>query len=312
VLTAFWSSIGGKLADRFAALSAPALVFWFGGLLAWTFGHGGIHALNQPASWLSHKSALTQAVAVLVILLGVAASGLVVGRLTTPVLRLLEGYWPAKPARLIKMRDRLIEKAQQKATDDEGKWQALTKQTQPPATATPQQLADIARLDLARHRRPDQPNLFMPTRIGNILRAAETRPRGRYGLDAVATWPQLWLALPDSTRQEIGSARQALDGSVAASIWGILFFVFIPWTILALPVGLAAFAIAVTVWVPARAEAFGDLVDAAYDIHRTVLYQQLRWPLPTDPRDEVAQGKLLTNYLLAGSDDPTPKFTSQS
>jgi hypothetical protein len=308
VLTAFWSSISGKLADRFVALSAPALVFWLGGLLAWSYGHGGIHALNEPASWLSGKSTLTQAVTLLVIIFGVSASGLVVSRLTTPVLRLLEGYWPTRPARLTRMRNARITKTQKKAAAEDKEWQALTDQIQPPATPTPQQLASIARLDRASHRRPDQPNLFMPTRIGNILRAAETRPRGRYGLDAVATWPQLWLVLPDSTRQELLSARQALDSSVAASIWGILFCVFIPWTWVALPIGLAVSAIAVTIWVPARAEVFGDLVDAAYDMHRIALYQQLRWPLPTDPQDELVQGKLITTYLQVGSNDPTPTF----
>ena len=52
-----------------------------------------------------------------------------------------------------------------------------------------------------------------------------------------------------------------------------------------------------------------DRAEAAFDMHRTALYQQLRWPLPTDPANEQAQGKLITTYLQLGSDEPTPKFT---
>jgi hypothetical protein len=309
VLTAFWSSISGKLADRFVALSAPALVFWLGGLLTWSAGHGGIHVLSGPAGWLAGKSAFTQAAALLVVVSGVAASGLVVSRLTTPVLRFLEGYWPARPARLTQIRNALITRLQDRARSQDEAWQELAPQVLPPATPTPDQLARFARLSRGIRRRPAARQLFMPTRIGNLLRAAETRPYAKYGLDSVAVWPRLWLVLPDTTRQELAAARASLDSAVAASIWGILFCVFACWTLYALPVGLAVAATAVLLWVPARTEVFGDLVEAAFDMHRTSLYQQLRWPLPANPADEQAQGKLVTAYLQLGSDDRAPTFT---
>jgi hypothetical protein len=271
VLTAFWSSIGGKLADRFIALSGPALVFWLGGLLAWSYGHGGMHALTVPAGWLDRKSALTEAIVLLIIIFGIIASGLVVSRFTRPVLQLLEGYWPSRPARLKGIRSNRISRLQRKAKDQEDEWNALMHQIEPPATATPEQLASIAQLARARSRRPLTPELFMPTTIGNLLRASETWPYFKYGLDGTAAWPRLWLVLPDTTRQELAAARTALDSAVAASIWGVLFLVFIPWTWLALPVGLAVAASAVILWVPARAEVFGDLVGSAYDMHRTAL-----------------------------------------
>ncbi len=196
MLTPFWSSISGKLADRFVALSAPALVFWLGGLLAWSYGHGGIHELTRPATWLGQKSAFTQAVVLVVILAGVAASGLVVSRITMPVLRLLEGYWPVRPARLTRIRNALITGLQEKAATQDAAWQAQAPQVLPPAMPTPEQLARFARLSRAMRRRPLAPYLFMPTRLGNLLRAAETRPFVKYGLDSVVVWPRLWLVLP--------------------------------------------------------------------------------------------------------------------
>jgi hypothetical protein len=312
MLTAFWNSVGGKLTDRLAALSAPALVFWLGGLLAWSYGHGGIHRLIVPATWLGRQSTPAQVAILLVIGFGIAASGLVVSRLTTPMLRLLEGYWPGKPARLTTLRNNLITRLQNKAEADERAWQELAPRVLPPATPTPEELAQFARLSRAIYRRPSATDQFMPTRVGNLLRAAETRPYAKYGLDAVAVWSRLWLVLPETTRQELVSARAALDSAVAASIWGILLCVFSPWTLYALVVGLLVAVLAVIMWVPARAEVFGDLLEAAFDMHRTALYEKLRWPLPTSPADEQSQGQLITIYLQLGSDDPTPKFTPPS
>jgi len=44
-----------------------------------------------------------------------------------------------------------------------------------------------------------------------VLRAAEDRPRDRYGLDPVVCWPHLWLTLEKETQQELASSRKELD-----------------------------------------------------------------------------------------------------
>jgi hypothetical protein len=139
---------------------------------------------------------------------------------------------------------------------------------------------------------------------------AESRPVGKYGLDAVVVWPHLWLVLPETTRQELGTARQALDSAARAFLWGLLFLAFTPWTPLAAPVGLAVAAAALYRSVPAAARVFADLVEAAFDLHRTALYQHMRWPLPANPQHERAEGKQLTTYLWRGLDAPSPQFTT--
>jgi hypothetical protein len=60
---------------------------------------------------------------------------------------------------------------------------------------------------------------------------------------------------------------------------------------------------------PGRAQLFGDLIEAAYDLHRTALYHRLRWPLPADPEQEHSHGQQLTAYLWRGSHAPAPTFT---
>src|SRR5512135_664139 len=95
MLDAFWKAVGGKLADRWAAVSVPALVFWLGGLAAWTYHRGGLHTLSTQTRWLGRQTTAVQVVVILIVLLAVAASAVLVNQLATPVLRLLEGYWPA-------------------------------------------------------------------------------------------------------------------------------------------------------------------------------------------------------------------------
>jgi hypothetical protein len=220
------------------------------------------------------------------------------------MLQLLEGYWPTWLAWL---RRPLLARVQQRATAEDAAWQQLAPDVlDHPATATPEQIAAFAYLDQRRRRRPQAANRYLPTHIGNILRAAETWPIDKYGLDAVVVWPRLWLLLPDSTRQELQAARTSLDNAVTAAIWGLLFCIFAVWMPLAIPIGLVAATAAIRFWAPTRAEIFGDLLESVYDLHRIALYQQLRWPLPANPKQEHAQGEQLTSYLWRGSNDPAP------
>jgi len=85
----------------------------------------------------------------------------------------------------------------------------------------------------------------------------------------------------------------------------VAFTPLAPWALATLAIAAAAIA-----WlVPSRAEVFADLVEGAYDLYRSSLYQQLRWPLPANPADEHRIGQELTRYLVRGSDKPYPEYT---
>jgi hypothetical protein len=306
-VASFWGSISEKLADRWAAVSVPALVFWMGGLLAWVIGHGGFHALKVPADWLGKQSAPTQLACILLVLLGVAASGVVVARLTMPVLQLMEGYWPRF---LDAVRKPLANRARLRAESINREFQAVAGPVLsgdlPP---TPEQQASFNELS-QRWRRYPGPGRYQPTRVGNTLRAGESRPADKYGLDAVVLWPHLWLLLPDSTRSELTAARSSLDSAANAFIWGVLFLVFTVWTPWAAVAALVVAVMAYQFWVPNRAEVFADLVEAAFDLYRLALYRQLRWPLPDNPDDERVKGGELTAYLMRGTSGTSPSFSS--
>jgi hypothetical protein len=304
VLAAFWEAAGGKLADRWAAVSIPALIFWLGGLAAWTYHRGGLHTLTAQA-WLEGQTSTVQVAVIVTALLGVAASGILIERAATPVLRLLEGYWPSWTGPL---RRRLTKRLADRAAAEAPAWQQAHARLQA-ANPTAEDLAAYARLERRRRRRPATAAYFLPTPIGNILRAAERRPVDKYGLDTIEVWPHLWLLLPEDTRNELRAARASLDAGVVTATLGILFCAFTPFTWLAVPIGLAVTTIAVTIVIPARAQVFGELIEAAYDLHRGAVYRQLRWPLPANPEQEHHAGAQLTTYLRRGSDSVTPTFT---
>ncbi|MFB7949287.1 hypothetical protein ACFC6L_30725 [Kitasatospora phosalacinea] len=299
MIEAFWSQAGGKLADRWAALSSSALVFWTGLVLVQVAAHGRGPTFDAVDRLLAHHGTATQVLVLLAGLLAVAASGVVVQHLTAPALRLAEGYWPT-PLRPV--RDRRLARVGRRHGKREERWQELSPAVQD-GTATRHQLDEYARLEAWLRRHPDREADFMPTRVGNTLRAAETRPTDRYGVGVVTLWPHLWAVLPDARRQDVAAARLALDNAVAACLWAVLFVPAsapIAWWA---PFPAAAVAVAAWAsWIPARAAVFADLVEACYDLHRLDLYGALGVPAPANRQQERAAGAALTRSVLRGAD----------
>jgi hypothetical protein len=308
MLDKFWEAAGEKLADRWASTSVPAIIFWLGGLLCWISGHGGASDLRKLADWAARQSAPVQLVILITALLGVAASGVIVQRLAVVGLRLIEGYWPPLAGRLSRWRTGRIAA---KAENLEGKFQDLAGPVLESKSATAAQRAEFTEIDQQLRRIPADGD-YLPTKTGNILRAGERRPAEKYGLDAVVVWPRLWLLLPADTRSELSQARSALDSAVASLIWGLLFIGFTVLAWWALPVAVVVVLAMYLYWIPDRAGVFADLLESAFDIHRSLLYRSQRWPLPENPRDEHASGEQITSYLMRGLDGATPTFTSDT
>lgn len=303
-----WDAVLKKVPEQWVTAAAPAAVFWAGAMLAWATGDW--LRVEMVLGWLNGQTTTVHLILSIVALVVVAASVLIVRRTTTPVLRFLEGYWPGRLDGLANRRRDSLSRA--KAADEED-WQHLKRDLDAQdlenlGEPTARQRAQLALLEHRRRHRPVLDGELLPTRIGNIMRAAETRPGHRYGLNAVVIWPRLWLVLPEAVRAELSNARASLDATVATVLWATAFAVLTPWAWWAGPVGIAVAVAAVKWWVPTRAETLADLIEATYDLYRWEVYLQLRWPLPTDPADEVACGKALTQYLVRGSRQTYPKF----
>jgi hypothetical protein len=346
MLSAFWSGLGGEFARQWVArILTPAFAFWAGGLTAvWWHSHGRAvrtrgwsHELSATAAWLHQLPGLAQGIAVAAGLLLVGVSALAAERLTQPLLRLLEGYWwPRWPrgwlisyrrwrygrwdARVTRLATR--QRIGTLTPEEFFELEELEKAVPPP---DPARLAELRRCradgldarmtgqlgrDQGRLRMmPRQRALGMPTRLGDILRAAERRPADKYGLDAVACWPALWLLLPAEAKTELIQARSALDNAARTWLWGALFVVWTPWTWLALAVAVVVPLVAYYIGVLTAAAAFGDLTATAFDLYRFLLYDGLHLPRPASQDLERRQdGPQVTRLLWAGLDVPGPQY----
>jgi hypothetical protein len=228
-------------------------------------------------------------------LLILTASSALVERLQLPVLRVLEGYWP-RPLHWLQI---AMARRKRKHVDKlEERWQALAQI--PSEKRTPWQQAEFVRLDARLATFPLDPRRMMPTRLGNIMRAAEDHAYVRYGLSADVCWPRLWLALPPETQETLSHARQKLDTAVHLFIWGLLFVVWAVWAWWVIVVALITVVVAYVSTLQAAA-VYGELLRSVFDLYRFDLYEQLKWPLPETVGSEIAAGKRLTEYLFRGT-----------
>jgi hypothetical protein len=153
----------------------------------------------------------------------------------------------------------------------------------------------------------------MPSQLGNLLRAAERRPIEKYGLDPAVCWTALWLVLPTETKTEVTQSRTELDNATRVWLWGALFLVWTPWTWWALPIGLLMPTLAYYGGMLGAASLFGDLVVAAFDLHRMRLYDGLHLPRPLSPIQERREaGPRATNMLWGGLDEPDLSYTADA
>jgi hypothetical protein len=288
------TGVAGKFGERWVAeLLSPAFAFWAGGLVAWAEPDHW----DDLDRWLRTAPVTVAVAAAAGSLLLVVVSGRVVQRLTLPVLRLLEGYWPAW---LGPLRRALVRARGWRLRRWERRWQALAAAVE--AGEADAQAAYTA-LDARLRRVPALPERRMPTGLGDILRAAESWPTDKYGLDAPKCWPRLWLVLPETTRKPLEDARASLDEGAAAWLWGLLFLVWTPWAWWAAVVGVAV-PVGAYLWIVACARTYGDLVESAFDVHRAALYQAVGYQAPDDPALELEAGRALSAYLWHGTGPP--------
>lgn len=343
MLAAFWSGLGGELAKQWAArVLTPAFAFWAGGLAAvWWHDHsdavgksGWTRELARTARPIELLPGVVQGLLVVGALLLVAVSGLAAERLTLPLLRVLEGYWPPF------LRRRSVSGRRKKRSEQSERFQELAglerrrnltipeylefrslsaspgkdpdrleaMSLKRARGLTPKDVATLSQLRTALRYTPNDDALAMPTRLGDILRATERRPYDKYGLDGVVCWPALWLVMPTEAQTEIAQARGRVDSALRMWLWGALFIVWTPWTLWAIPIALAVPVLAYYGGILGAAKLFGDLVGTGYDLYRMQLYDSLHLPRPASPAEEHWRGHQVTDLLWGGLDDPSVRY----
>jgi hypothetical protein len=207
----------------------------------------------------------------------------------------LEGYWPVPFVWL----NVLLTKWQRKRISRwEKRWQILEHQRNQ-GDLSLKEKRKYAILERKLHYMPSNPEDYMPTRLGNIIRMAETQPKHKYGLDAVVCWPRLWLVLPEDPRKQLNQVNESLNKPVELWTWGVLFLLWAPKSWWALPIGLLWAWIAYQLTLNS-AMAYADLIEATFDTYRWELYHSLHLELPKNEAEEPDLGKKINTYLWRG------------
>ncbi|BDI33651.1 hypothetical protein CCAX7_57020 [Capsulimonas corticalis] len=144
-------------------------------------------------------------------------------------------------------------------------------------------------------RFPPDESQVMPTRLGNILRAAEAYPRVHYNMNAVVLWSRLASVLPDPAAAGLEDARMFLDFMLVLCVSSFLFAatsaVYLA----------AAHAASILTWFVLislgvswlcyhgmlnAAIVYGEAVKTAFDLHRWALLEAVHLAAPANNAEE--------------------------
>lgn len=153
-------------------------------------------------------------------------------------------------------------------------------------------------------------NEVLPTRLGNVMRAAERYPLYRYNADLILIWPRLLQVMPRQAVQDVEEARATLEFLLVLSLWFVGFAMLAPAVavisggsaavaLVCFAVGLGA-AYAAYLSAIAAATEYGEHLRALFDVHRFTLLQQLRVSTPVDHAGERLLWQGLGDFVGRG------------
>jgi hypothetical protein len=159
---------------------------------------------------------------------------------------------------------------------------------------------------------------LMPTRLGNLYKAAELYPYDRYGMDTVIIWPRLREVLPDKIIERLQEVKTGVDFLLLFSILSIIFSLMAvpylwargaqPWLVLTcasgLPLGWLSYRAALS-----PAQAYTELLKVAFDLHRKALLKALGLRAPATLSQEKALWRDISHFIFRGIEpDPDWQF----
>ena len=167
---------------------------------------------------------------------------------------------------------------------------------------------------------PEQFEHFMPTRLGNVLRAAEMYSYYRYSLDLPLVWPRLATVAPDRYRDDVEEFRTDYEwllglsclSSIAAIVLGGYavvsggsWWLFISSFTGGYLVAVAAYSAAVT-----AASEYGEQIRVGVDLYRSEVLKSLGLELPGTLSAERKLWKRLQAFSKFGEGSPPRSIPS--
>lgn len=153
---------------------------------------------------------------------------------------------------------------------------------------------------------PQRPEI-LPTRLGNVLRAAEMYPYYRYEADLILLWPRLREVVPADSMTEVDGARARMEFLLVLSLWFTGFAILVP---------LAAWVLHTSPWIAlvcavlsaggaycsylsaigATAE-YGDFLRSVFEMYRFDLLERLRIDAPKNLAQERSRWSELAAFI---------------
>jgi hypothetical protein len=195
-------------------------------------------------------------------------------------------------------------------------------------------------------RFPDTEDAVLPTRFGNILRAAEGYANRRYGIDAVHMWPRLIHVIPEGYYEKVEQSNNSLAFLVNCSVLSFLFAIisvlasgyqYLLWHLVGqgetellyfisitqpphfyrdriiayLVVALGSLILSRLFHAGAFpvVREYGDMIRSCFDLFRFDLLKQMSLPLPTDSEQEYVCWQCLSEFMVMGTHRGTLKLS---
>jgi hypothetical protein len=315
MFTAILGELTGQLKGWFGrafilAVWLPVFVFASAASAVYLAGAGRLDSFAAAwARWGADEKAVVTAEFVFAVSL--AAFALEFAQVS--VTRIFEGYWPGVP--LLRSFARWRRRRYANALDRLGqRLEELSEQipAEPDEERVRQLKAEMNRLEEQRllgFPPPGHEAHVMPTRLGNLYKSAELYPYDRYHIDSVVVWPRLREVLPDAFVGRLQEVKTAIDFLL---LFSLLSFAF---SLLCVPYLLAYRAPASLVlacacglplaWLSYRAalspaQAYGELLKVAFDLHRKALLKALGLPAPANLEEERALWGEVSEFIFRG------------
>ncbi|HSV66702.1 MAG TPA: hypothetical protein VLJ59_12435 [Mycobacteriales bacterium] len=296
----------------------PTLVFvsLFAAVCASSFG-----SLIELSDWWSHLDILSKALWAIAYLATIWFLAGAVASQWRGIVRLFEGYpltrlprrrmpgftWHSRQARRLWVGDHVAETLRssgERSTDetDEGD------EAEEGELYEPRQDLAYYRYRLIEHDGDEYD--VLPTRLGNILLAAERYPLLHYGIDSIYFWPRLFPLLPKQFQSDYEKFQQQLEfplvvaflSSMTAWLGGLALLyaeatpeLFLAWFAGGNLVAYLFYVLSIT-----NAEELGEQQRTAFDLYRHLLLNQ--WPTPSDVRDERKAFGDITDFIVSNVD----------
>ncbi|MFJ8361770.1 hypothetical protein [Streptomyces sp. NPDC093984] len=302
MITGVLGSLGGKLAERWAAtLALPGLLYVAVAMLASALGQHPWYPVPEARRRLAAMAAGTgghSPVAVLLtvfMVLACAAGAAVTAR---GFGGLVERLWLMEgdpdtigPVAWLARRRRAKYRSAARAADSAHLAAARAARSD---TAGRQALIRRAERAYGVRNRISLREPCHPTWIGDRLAAAEARVHETYDLDLVSAWPRLWLILPDGVRLDLHQARAAFSAAAQLIAWAAGYAVLAVWW---WPAAVLGCAVGAAGWWRGRAaaEVLALLVESVVDVHGAELARALGLECPQ--RLTRAVGEQVTKSL---------------